>query len=31
MGLVAAMGFVSSGCYVAPAAIGLTVGGIPGG
>jgi uncharacterized membrane protein YfcA len=30
MGLVAAMRFVSSGCYVAPAAIGLTVGGIPG-
>ena len=30
MGLVAAMRFVKSGCYVAPAAIGLTVGGIPG-
>ena len=30
MGLVAAMRFVSSGCYVAPAAIGLAVGGIPG-
>ena len=30
MGLVAAMRFVSSGCYVAPAAIGLTIGGIPG-
>ena len=30
MGLVAAMRFVRSGCYVAPAAIGLTIGGIPG-
>jgi uncharacterized membrane protein YfcA len=30
MGLVAAMRFVSSGCYVAPAALGLTIGGIPG-
>jgi uncharacterized membrane protein YfcA len=30
MGLVAAMRFVRSGRYVAPAAIGLTVGGIPG-
>jgi uncharacterized membrane protein YfcA len=29
MGVVAAMRFVSSGCYVAPAAIGLAVGGIP--
>ena len=29
MGLVAAMRFVSSGCYVAPAAIGLAIGGIP--
>ena len=30
MGLVAAMRFVRSGCYVAPAALGLTIGGIPG-
>jgi hypothetical protein len=30
MGIVAAMRFVSSGRYVAPAAIGLAVGGIPG-
>ena len=29
-GLVAAMRFIRSGCYAAPAAIGLTVGGIPG-
>jgi uncharacterized membrane protein YfcA len=29
MGLVAAMRFVSNGCYVAPAAIGLAIGGIP--
>ena len=29
-GLVAAMRFIGTGCYVAPAAIGLTVGGIPG-
>ena len=30
MGLVAAMRFVSSGRYTAPAALGLTFGGIPG-
>ena len=29
-GVVAAMRFIRSGCYAAPAAIGLTVGGIPG-
>ena len=30
MGVVAALRFIRSGCYAAPAAIGLTLGGIPG-